>query len=91
MYSDLYISPKMILLAHNRPRAISRPLFALALVLMFIFLIFFTWWLKIRQNESENMKDTEAAQTPPTTTKELGAEEEEGRNIEEVGKLGVGP
>lgn len=88
MYSDLYISPKMILLPHNRARAISRPFLALALVLMFIFLIFFTWWLKIRQNESENMKDTE---TPPTTTKELGAEDEEGRNIEEVGKLGVGP
>lgn len=81
----------MVLLAHNRPRAISNPLLAIALVFTFIFLMFFTWWLKIRQDESEGMKDTETAQTPPTTTKELEAEDEEGRGIEEEGKLGVGP
>lgn len=76
----------MLLLAHNRPRAISSPLLALLLVVTFILILFFAWWLKIRQDESEKMQDPEAAQTPPITTKELGLEDKEGKNGEEEEK-----
>lgn len=80
----------MLFLAHNRPRAISGPFLALALVFTFIFLMFFVWWLKIKQDESEGMKDTEAAKAPPTTTGEPKAEDEEGRKMGDEGALGVG-
>lgn len=79
----------MLFLAHNRPRAISGPFLALALVFTFIFLMFFVWWLRIRQDESEGMKDTEAAQTPPTTKDQPKAEDEEGEKMEDEGTLGV--
>lgn len=79
----------MLFLAHNRPRAISGPFLALALVFTFIFLMFFVWWLKVRQDESEGIRDTEAAQAPPTTT-EPKAEDKDGRKMEDEGELSVG-
>lgn len=85
----------LLLLAHNRPRAISGPFLALFLVTLFVFILFFVWWLKVRRDESRKTQDPETTQMP-ATTKELEAEdggekkcEGEGEGGEEERKLGV--